>query len=205
MEAGLSEKEDTNREDVESDGKLSEEAFGLKKKISCQFTDGEQWAVHFEEEESDVEEMSEEEADLRRELKWKSWQLTLANLWGSHNTAHIAVGCFGASHKVGGAKSEAMDTTVQRAKTEAAQILMEARKIEEAYAAAGESDDPDLIEMSEEVDRLGDLGVELHELWNSRKGEESTKGCDKTRQVESLIKAVGTGKALEVNASTSIL
>ena len=205
----MSEKEDAKREDVESDGKLSEEAFGPKKKIICQFPDGEHWAVDFQEEESDVEEMSEEEADLRRELKWKSWQLTLANLWGSNNTAHVAVGCSGASHNVGRAKSEfsteAMDTTVQRGKTEAAQILMEARKIEEAYAAAGENADPDLIEMSEEVDRLADIGVELHELWNSRKGQENTKGCDKTRQVESLINAVGTGKALEANASTGIL
>ena len=84
MEAG---REVTKREDVESDGKLSgkKEAFGPKKKISCQFPDGELWAADFnEEEESDGEEMSEEESDLRRELKWKTWQLGVFDIWISH-------------------------------------------------------------------------------------------------------------------------
>ena len=82
-----------------------------------------------------------------------------------------------------------MESRVQSAKTEAAQVLMEARKIEVAYEAAGQRDDPDLLEMSKEVDRLGDLGVELHELWNSRKRE---MGCDQRRQIESLLNAVDT-------------
>ena len=211
MEAELPDNPDTKSEDVES-----EASFGVKRKISCQFPNGDLWAVDFdEEEESDVEEMSEDEADLRRELRWKTWQQTVANLShshkytaaaaaGSHNSAYIATDShtgayFGGSHNTGNGKSdfhaEAMDTAVQRAKTEAAQVLTEARKIEEAFAAAGESADPDLVEMSAQVDILGDLGVELHELWNLRLGEKS------------LIKAVGTGKALVEanNASTSVL
>ena len=180
---------DTESQVVECEGGKGGDAFGLKKKISCQLPQGEVWAVDFEEEESDIEEISEDEAVLRKELKWTTWQHTVANLWGSHNSAFIA-----GSQNISNTKSvfsaaAAMESTVQSAKTEAAQVLMEARKIEEAYEAAGQRDDPDLLEMSKEVDRLGDLGVELHELWNSRKRE---MGCDQRRQIESLLNAVDT-------------
>ena len=194
---------EVNRTSEDVECKKSEASVsGLKKKISVELPNGEVWAAEFEEEEeeSDLEDMSEDEAELRKELKWETWNLALAQLGGSRNSAHVAVGSGnGAFSGAGSQKSDfsAMDLTVQRAKMQAAQILMQARKIEEAYAVSGESADPDLVEMSAEVDKVGDLAVQLHELWNSRKGEEGgerkrtvvgASGCDKTRQ--SSIKAV---------------
>ena len=199
------EKLEKEAQDVESEAKSE----GLKREISCELPGGEQWAAQFvEEEESDLEDMDEEEAEARRQLKWETWKLTIANLWDSVNSfAHVAVGSHegafsgGSSHNAGSGESgfsmEQFNLMVQGAKMQAAQVLVQAKEIEDAYKAAGMSDDPDLLKMSAEVDKVGALGVELHHVWKAKMEERRAFESDKTRQVESFIKASGKGKTLE--------
>merc|ERR1719341_1058828 len=147
--------------------------------------------------------MDEEEIEMRQQLKLELWKLAVMDLRDSGNSAHVAAGSHKGAYSGGSSNNtgrvsesefsmEQFNLTVQGAKLQAAVHLVEARKIEDAYAAAGKSDDPDLVEMSAQVDKVGDLGVVLHHLWNEKRGVGRVSECDKTGQVESFIKAVGT-------------